>query len=47
MATSLLVSLANKVDNAEAIPSDYQQIGDKLWKRFTGKRQGRSGIIES
>jgi hypothetical protein len=36
----LLVSLADKVDNAEVILSDYQQIGDKLWKRFTGKRQG-------
>jgi len=39
-ATSLLVSLADKVDNAEAILSDYQQIGDQLWDRFTGKRQG-------
>src|SRR6476659_4674349 len=27
-ATSLLVSLADKVDNAEAILSDYEQIGD-------------------
>ncbi|MHC2583466.1 (p)ppGpp synthase/HD superfamily hydrolase [Bradyrhizobium diazoefficiens] len=39
-ATSLLVSLADKVDNAEAILSDYQQIGEALWDRFTGKRQG-------
>jgi len=39
-ATSLLVSLADKVDNAEAILSDYEQIGDELWKRFTGGRQG-------
>jgi hypothetical protein len=39
-ATSLLVSLADKVDNAEAILSDYQQNGDKLWDRFTGERQG-------
>jgi (p)ppGpp synthase/HD superfamily hydrolase len=39
-ATSLLVSLADKVDNAEAILNDYRQIGDDLWERFTGGRQG-------
>jgi (p)ppGpp synthase/HD superfamily hydrolase len=39
-ATSLLVSLADKVDNAEAILSDYRQIGDDLWDRFTGRRDG-------
>jgi (p)ppGpp synthase/HD superfamily hydrolase len=39
-ATSLLVSLADKVDNAEAILSDYRQIGDDLWQRFTGGRDG-------
>lgn len=37
---SLLVSLADKVDNAEAILHDYQNIGDDLWSRFTGGRQG-------
>jgi (p)ppGpp synthase/HD superfamily hydrolase len=39
-ATSLLVSLADKVDNAEAIVNDYRQIGDNLWERFTGGRDG-------
>jgi (p)ppGpp synthase/HD superfamily hydrolase len=39
-ATSLLVSLADKVDNAEAILGDYRQIGDEIWGRFTGGRQG-------
>lgn len=39
-ATSLLVSLADKLDNAEAILSDYRGIGDELWSRFTGGRQG-------
>jgi (p)ppGpp synthase/HD superfamily hydrolase len=39
-ATSLLVSLADKMDNAEAILADYRQIGDDLWGRFTGGRQG-------
>lgn len=38
--TSLLVSLADKVDNAEAILNDYRQIGDALWQRFTGGRDG-------
>jgi len=39
-AASLLVSLADKVDNAEAILHDYLHIGDDLWSRFTGGRQG-------
>jgi (p)ppGpp synthase/HD superfamily hydrolase len=37
---SLLVSLADKVDNAEAILQDYRIMGDGLWSRFTGGRQG-------
>jgi (p)ppGpp synthase/HD superfamily hydrolase len=39
-ATSLLVSLADKVDNAEAILLDYLHLGDELWSRFTGGREG-------
>jgi (p)ppGpp synthase/HD superfamily hydrolase len=39
-ASSLLVSLADKVDNAEAILNDYRNIGDDLWSRFTGGRDG-------
>ena len=38
--TSLLVSLADKLDNAEAILNDYRSIGDDLWDRFTGRREG-------
>jgi hypothetical protein len=37
---SLPVSLADKVDNAEAILLDYRNIGDELWSRFTGGRDG-------
>jgi (p)ppGpp synthase/HD superfamily hydrolase len=39
-ATSLLVSLADKVDNAQAILADYRHMGDDLWSRFTGGREG-------
>lgn len=39
---SLLVSLADKTHNAEAILSDFQSIGDALWQRFAG---GRSGTL--
>jgi (p)ppGpp synthase/HD superfamily hydrolase len=39
-ATSLLVSLADKVDNAEAILNDHRNIGDEVWGRFTGGREG-------
>jgi len=41
----LLVSLADKVDNAEAILSDYQQIGDKLWDRFNGRATGYDLVL--
>jgi (p)ppGpp synthase/HD superfamily hydrolase len=37
---SLLVSLADKTDNAEAILADYRVLGDALWGRFTGGREG-------
>jgi (p)ppGpp synthase/HD superfamily hydrolase len=37
---SLLVSLADKVDNADAILKDHRAVGEPLWDRFTGKRDG-------
>lgn len=32
---ALLVGLADKLYNARAILSDYRQIGEKVWSRFT------------
>jgi len=37
---ALLVSLADKAHNAEAILIDYRRIGEKLWQRFSGGRDG-------
>jgi (p)ppGpp synthase/HD superfamily hydrolase len=37
---SLLVSLADKTHNAEAILFDYRVLGDALWPRFTGGAVG-------
>jgi (p)ppGpp synthase/HD superfamily hydrolase len=37
---SLLVSLADKVHNAEAILFDYRVLGDELWPRFKGGAEG-------
>ncbi len=37
---SLLVSLADKVHNAESILADHRAIGEALWPRFTGGREG-------
>lgn len=37
---SLVVSLADKVHNAEAILRDYRLLGDDLWGRFKGGREG-------
>jgi (p)ppGpp synthase/HD superfamily hydrolase len=37
---SLLVSLADKTHNARAILHDYHRIGDALWERFSGGKEG-------
>ncbi len=37
---SLLVSLADKTHNAEAILFDYRVLGDALWPRFNGGAEG-------
>lgn len=37
---SLLVSLADKTHNAEAILHDHRELGDSLWSRFTGGAVG-------
>jgi (p)ppGpp synthase/HD superfamily hydrolase len=39
-ARSLLVSLADKTHNAEAILLDYRAMGDPLWDRFNGGADG-------
>jgi (p)ppGpp synthase/HD superfamily hydrolase len=36
---SLLVSLADKVHNVRAITSDYRELGEALWPRFTTGRE--------
>lgn len=36
----LLVSSADKLYNAQTILRDYRQIGEKLWDRFTGGKEG-------
>jgi (p)ppGpp synthase/HD superfamily hydrolase len=35
-----LVSAADKVHNARAILNDYREIGEPIWERFQGKRNG-------
>jgi GTP pyrophosphokinase len=35
-----LVSAADKLDNARAIVADYRTLGEALWDRFAGGRQG-------
>ena len=36
----LRVSLADKVHNARAILADYRELGEGLWQRFRGGREG-------
>ena len=35
-----LVSLADKVHNARTILNDFLEVGDDLWKRFKGAKEG-------
>src|SRR5580700_7110088 len=35
-----LVSAADKLHNARSILADYREIGESVWERFTGKRDG-------
>jgi (p)ppGpp synthase/HD superfamily hydrolase len=37
-ASTRLVSAADKLYNARAVLSDYREIGEKLWERFSGGR---------
>ena len=37
---SLLVSLADKTDNARAILGGYREVGDDVWNRFNGGKEG-------
>ena len=39
-AEALIVSLADKVHNAGAILADYRDVGEELWSRFRGGRDG-------
>jgi (p)ppGpp synthase/HD superfamily hydrolase len=38
--SAALVSCADKLHNARAILSDLRDIGEDLWDRFTGKKDG-------
>jgi (p)ppGpp synthase/HD superfamily hydrolase len=38
--SALIVSMADKYHNANAILNDYREIGDELWNRFNGGREG-------
>jgi len=44
---SLLVSLADKTHNAEAILFDYRVLGDALWSRFNGGAAGTRWYYQS
>jgi len=39
-ASVRLVTAADKLDNARAILADYRVVGDRLWSRFNGGKQG-------
>jgi (p)ppGpp synthase/HD superfamily hydrolase len=39
-AGTRLVSTADKLHNARSIVADYREIGEPIWQRFQGKREG-------
>jgi (p)ppGpp synthase/HD superfamily hydrolase len=46
-ATSLLVSLADKVHNIRSILADHHDIGDAVWSRFSGGQKGSLWYYEA
>ena len=47
MLEQLLVSCADKLDNAEAIIQDFDQIGEKLWERFNAPKSDQQWYYTS
>lgn len=39
-ADTRLVSAADKLNNVRSILADYREMGDAIWDRFSGKREG-------
>ena len=39
-SSAQLISLADKLHNSRTILRDYKEVGEKLWVRFTGKKDG-------
>jgi hypothetical protein len=39
-ADTRLVSAADKLNNVRSILSDYREVGEKIWARFNGGREG-------
>jgi (p)ppGpp synthase/HD superfamily hydrolase len=39
-AETRLVSAADKLNNARSILSDYREVGESIWERFNGGREG-------
>jgi (p)ppGpp synthase/HD superfamily hydrolase len=39
-ADTFLVASADKVNNARSILTDYREVGEPIWERFRGKREG-------
>ena len=42
-ASVLLVCAADKLHNARCILSDYRTLGEEVWQRFVGGREGTLG----
>ena len=37
---ALIVSMADKLHNVRSIAADYRTVGEEVWSRFTGAREG-------
>ncbi len=44
-ADTRLVSAADKLNNVRSILSDYREVGESIWARFNGGREGREGTL--
>jgi len=44
---TLLISLADKLDNIRSIVSDYEKMGEMLWKRFNRPKEKQKWFYEA
>ncbi len=46
-ADQMILAVADKLDNAQAIQQDFEKLGDRLWKRFNAGKEQQKWYYQS